>query len=145
MKRAILLLTTIAIYTTTTLRAQTFTAGDAIIEANIEVSNPTSFGISYEQGIWQINNDFAVGVGGVIDIIPYRHDTSFEMQGIGSLHWTRVRDFDFYTGLQLGYVQSHAGRLGVDFALGARYYFNSTWAITANVNRGFTLGVTLKL
>lgn len=125
MKKLFLLL--IALVASTTISfAQSFKAGDNV--ATVNVGFCSSYGIPvnayYERGIYDINDDMSIGVGGTIgwggtssvvglpDVSEYSitravatskiYYNNFLFGAIGNYHYTGFNNFDLYAGLCLG-------------------------------------------
>ncbi|MFI3318320.1 MAG: outer membrane beta-barrel protein [Rikenellaceae bacterium] len=155
-----------AMMTVTAVSAQTFAVGDKLVSASVGFGADCGIPItlSYEQGIYAINEDMVVGVGGLIGY-------GFESETIGSdklktsdlliaitgnYHYTAIEKFDLYAGLSLGYESATAKYAGnkasagdFDFGIyvGARYYFSEKFAALAQLGYGisyFNIGATYK-
>lgn len=154
----------------TTASAQTFANGSQVVSLGIGFGSdygiPVS--ISYEQGIYDINEKSSIGVGGYLGFASKSEDFAYGeykysdvfIAVSGNYHFTGVDKFDFYGGLRLGYdigsasvnwnssdleetwgdaYSASAGGLAYALVAGARYYFSDNWA--ANLELGYGISV----
>ncbi len=132
--------------------------------------------VSYEQGIMDIGSDQSIGVGGYVGMgfdsddytyVTYNYTNIF-LAAAGNYHYTGVDKFDFYAGIRLGYNVASANANWIDADdedlygdlysasaggfiytahVGARYYFNDSFAANAELGYGIAylnVGVSYK-
>ncbi len=132
--------------TATKASAQTFDVGTQTITATLGFGdgNVIPFAIAYEQGIYSFAADHKLGLGGYIGICNSLIAPSVEC----NYHFVGVDKLDLYGGLRLGYAMwNNYGDFYNSFDIGANYYFNSNWAINAEVGSGMgtlNLGVAYR-
>jgi opacity protein-like surface antigen len=148
-----------------TVSAQKFTKGTKIATANVGIGGSYGIPISvqYEQGIYDINSDMSIGVGGYLGFATDGEQggraSTFIGAARGYFHYTRFDRFDLYGVLGLGFWNqswsysdwpesdySHTG-LDLNVSVGARYYLNDKFAVHSEVGYGISflsLGVTYK-
>ena len=153
---------------TVLVNAQTFAKKDKVLGLNIGLGG--SYGIpvslTYEQGIYDINDQMSIGVGGLIgygassDKFEYGKwkYSNFLLGARGAWHYTALKKIDLYAGMILGYdvasskftwtaqsmdsdydvpTASAGGFLWGAYA-GARYYVAPSIGINAEVGYGLS-------
>lgn len=168
---SILLLSSLGI---ASVSAQTFSKGDNVASASVGVGG--SYGVpvslSYERGVYDINNKMAIGVGGLLgfgfDSEKFdggKATSNHILLGArGAWHYTGFSSWDLYAGLTLGYniVSSsvkydnplYSGEFDASSSgllwgmhVGARYYFNEKFGVMGELGYGvgvLNLGVSYK-
>ncbi len=155
--------------------AQSFEKGDNVVSATVGLVSDYGLPISltYERGIYDINDDMAIGVGATVG---YGFDSestniggtggkwkySNVLLGVnGNYHYTGVDKWDFFGGLLLGYdiasakwdgdydapVSATSNEFVLGLNVGARYYFSESFAATATAGFGISsvsIGVAYK-
>ncbi len=162
------LMVAVALSVASVASAQTFSNGDKKITANLGFGGGygTPIAFSYEQGVVDLTNVMAIGVGGYLGHTSYTSNhysySNMYLAAMGNWHYTGVNNFDFYAGIRLGYNvaggswddDSYSGSYDVTQGglffqthIGANYYFNPNWAINAELGYGLaslSLGATYK-
>lgn len=156
--------------------AQTFSKDAQVISAGIGFGGGygVPISLSYEHGVYDINEKSSIGVGGYLGfgshkediptIVEYKYNDIF-IAATGSYHFTGVNKFDFYGSLRLGYNAASVnydwydkdydtgaydvsvGGLAYALVAGARYYFSDNWAANAELGYGLAtlnVGVSYK-
>lgn len=148
------------------LNAQSFTKKDNVLGLNVGIGGgygvPVS--VSYERGVYEINDKMSIGVGGLIgygsssekfEVGKWKY-SNFLLGARGAWHYTGFKKFDLYAGLMLGYdvasskftwkdktyeefysePSSSAGGFLWGAYIGARYYFNDKFGVNAEAGYG---------
>lgn len=167
MKRKTLLMTA-TLLSAFAANAQTFAKQDNVLGLNVGIGG--SYGVpvslSYEKGIYDINDKMSIGVGGLIgygsssdniQVGKWKY-SNFLLGARGAWHYTAVDKFDLYGGVMLGYdiasskftwsdpamsdhydaPSSSAGGILWGAYAGARYYFTPTYGVNAEVGYGLS-------
>ncbi|MFI3321183.1 MAG: hypothetical protein R3Y50_01505 [Rikenellaceae bacterium] len=153
-----LLTLVIALITTVSIAsAQTFGKGDNVLSATVGVGSdygiPVTLG--YERGVYDINSDMAIGVGGLIGFGAEKESgvscKNFLLGAAANYHFTGVNNLDLMGGLILGINSASAKTDGVSVSdsdlllglnVGARYYFSDAFGVQASLGFGVsTLGL----
>lgn len=175
--KKILLLMAVAGISAMSMNAQSFGKEDNV--AGLNVGFGGSYGVpvslTYERGVYDINNKMSIGVGGIVGyggssekIMYGKWKYSNILLGArGAWHYTAIKKLDLYAGLTLGYdvasskfkwndprdeeiigeLSSSAGGFLWGAYAGARYYFNESFGVNAEVGYGLAylnIGVTYK-
>lgn len=151
----------------TMVSAQTFRKGSQIVSANVGFGG---YGIpitlNYEHGIYDINEDMSIGVGGMFGFATKSEGiiqtTGLSLAAQGVYHYTGFDKFDLYASLDLGWniataktkassgmpaISANAGGFLWGINLGARYYFTDNFAVKADLGYGLSyisVGVSYK-
>ena len=144
------------------LSAQSFENGTNVASVSVGFGTygvPVS--LSYEKGVYDINDVMSIGVGGVIGygaeseklgLGKYNY-SNFLIGAQGNYHYTGFEYLDIYGGLILGYNaasakwkgegrdpnSASAGGILLGARAGARYYFTDNFG--ANAEIGYGIGV----
>ena len=175
--KKILLLAAVACISAVSINAQSFGKGDNVAGLNVGFGGSYGVPVSltYERGIHKINNKMSIGVGAIAgyggsseSMIWGKWKYSNILLGArGAWHYTAIKKLDLYAGLTLGYDVASAkftwndpkdeqtiGKLSASAGgflwgayAGARYYFNKSFGVNAEVGYGLAylnIGVAYK-
>lgn len=168
--RKVLLFAAIAVCSIFSISAQSFEKGDNVASLNVGFGGDygVPFSLSYERGVYDINSDMSIGVGGLLGygassqkVLEGKWSYSNILIGArGAFHYTAIQKLDLLAGLTLGYdvVSSKWKGPGEGFGAsgssvlwgihaGARYYFTEQFAANAEVGYGLgylSIGVSYK-
>lgn len=157
------------------IQAQSFANNDNVAGLSVGLGGGYGFpiAVSYERGVYDINNHMSIGVGGIVgygfnsDKFQYGKvvNNHILLGARGAWHYTKFSKWDLYAGLTLGYniVSSKVtyddpninyDDFGADASgflwgahVGARYYFNPKFAVMAELGYGIgiiNIGVAYK-
>lgn len=148
-KKFLLALVLVFMATTFSASAQKFEKGSNYLSA---LAGFGSYGVPvtlhYERGVYDINSDMAIGVGATLGFSFYDNSTALYLMAKGAYHYTGFESWDLYGALGLGarhYGWDSATGFGFSTNIGARYFFNESFAIAAEAGYGVSfinLGVT---
>lgn len=163
--KKLLLLLTLAFFSTSFLAAQEFNKGTNVINAGIGFggyynlyrapSASPSFSASYERGIWEVGGPGVVSLGGYLGFKTYKYDNddrwNYTIIGVrGAYHYNglEVDNLDVYGGVMasyniLSYDDNTYGGFG-DYGsrpsgtvfVGGRWYFTENFGVFAEVGYG---------
>ncbi len=142
MKKFLLLVVAVLGFATAS-SAQTFDVGTQNITALAGFGNGDAFAValSYEQGIYSFAAEHKLGLGAYAVF----GDSTFAPAVECNYHYVGINKLDLYGGVRLGYAFVGDGYFYDSFDIGANYFLNSSWAITAEIGSGLgalNLGVT---
>ncbi len=144
--KKIYLLALLTLATTFVAKAQTFDVGDKTLTLStaLVVGYNIPITIAYEQGIVSFATNHKLGVGGLVGT-----GGSYTLVAAKcNYHYVGIDKFDIYGGARLGYRSLDDDKgFNSSIALGASYYFASSWAVNAEIESGVTMvnvGITYK-
>ncbi|MFR9649283.1 MAG: hypothetical protein SNJ33_05025 [Rikenellaceae bacterium] len=129
--------------------AQKFEKGSTYLTATVGVGGyGLPIAVQYEKGVYDINENMSIGVGGYAGIAFYNSSSLFAIAANGTYHYTQFESWDLYGAVRLGFEHwgwsSYSGFLwGAN--VGARYFFNEKFAVAAEFGYGVSyanIGVT---
>lgn len=131
----------------TAASAQTFENGSNVLTATVGCGvHGLPVTLTYERGVYEFAADHALGVGASLGFVSHDKSDYVLANALCNYHYTGVTNFDFYGGLRAGYI-GHESPFYLDFSAGARYYFNDSFAINADLGAGVSylnVGVSYK-
>lgn len=132
--------------------------GDNLVNATIGILDfdyvPPFAAVSYERVFHKFNDNLFFGAGatlGLTSVAGAEGSMGVGLYALGNLHFTLLKNWDFYTGLDLGYTFSKYsksyGRLVNPVHTGASYFFSKNFAATVRLGGWglFSIGLAAKL
>ncbi|MFI3330760.1 MAG: hypothetical protein R3Y38_03060 [Rikenellaceae bacterium] len=159
-------LVAVALLSVSTADAQTFQKGDNDISLGVGYGWGLPIEVSYERGVYDINETMSIGVGGTFGFATKKYsnyrftDLFFGVNGM--FHYFMWENWDLSAGVTLGYEAISAKNVNtgdkVDssiyssgllfgFTANAKYYFNENWAVFAQAGYSIAyikIGATYK-
>lgn len=135
--------------------------GDNLVNATIGILDfdyvPPFAAVSYERVFHKFNDNLFLGAGatlGLTGVAGAEGSMGVGLYALGNLHFTLLKNWDFYTGLDLGYTFSKYSLLSKLYGglvypahVGASYFFSKNFAATVRFGGwgGVNIGLAAKL